>query len=359
MNEPLCLLPRTLRRALFASLAAVSAVGLVACSGSDLLPDFGDEPQWHASEPLTGENPFGLYIARTASSQIGTPYLLGGQTPGRGFDCSGLVQWVYSQYGISVPRQTTGQQHVGKPVSLSQAMAGDLIVFRSGSARNGLHTGIMTSRTTFVHAPRQGFRTREETVNSYWKRHLLTIRRVSDFSLVMDADEAAALIDKAQASRVAIKPIPRQKVRVAQTEPSTPPETPAVSVTPIAVADPGRPIPAAQAALPQAPELRSPLEKDSGQASRASSDGYSESADPLLAILQQSAPGAKPAPAAAAPGVKPPVKGKTAPKAKPRKVRKASAKNAKRAAANKASAKNAKRAAAKKVPAKARKPSIK
>ena len=334
MNEPVCLLPRTLRRALFASLAAVSAVGLVGCSGLDLLPDFGDEPLWHSSEPLTGENPFGLYIARTASSQIGTPYRLGGQTPGKGFDCSGLVQWVYSQYGISVPRQTTGQRHVGKPVSLSQAMAGDLIVFRSGSARNGLHTGIMTSRTTFVHAPRQGFRTREESINSYWKRHLLTIRRVSDFSLVMDADEAAALIDKAQASRVAIKPMPRPKVRVAQSAPATPPEAPAVSVTPVAVAEPGRPIPAAQAALPQAPELRSPLEKEMGQTPRAPLVGYSESADPLLSVIEQSAPGAKPAPAAAAAsGVKPPAKGKAAPKARPKKARKPSTKGARPAAA--------------------------
>ncbi len=152
---------------------------------------------------------FGRNIATTASRQIGTPYRLGGQTPGKGFDCSGLVQWVYSQYGISVPRQTTGQQHVGRAVKLSEAMAGDLVVFRSGSAPHGLHTGIMTSHTTFVHAPRTGFNIREESINSYWRPRLISVRRVSDFSLVMNADEAAALIDKRQAVRLPPTPSAR------------------------------------------------------------------------------------------------------------------------------------------------------
>ena len=199
---------------------------------------------------------FGRNIATTASRQIGTPYRLGGQTPGKGFDCSGLVQWVYSQYGISVPRQTTGQQHVGRAVKLSEAMAGDLVVFRSGSAPHGLHTGIMTSHTTFVHAPRTGFNIREESINSYWRPRLISVRRVSDFSLVMNADEAAALIDKRQAVRLP----PTPSARTQGHRLSIPAAAASVSNKPLAPTSTlaGTPV---QAALPTAPELKSPLQK--------------------------------------------------------------------------------------------------
>jgi len=212
MLEPVRLMHLSLRQTLLACLAAAAA-SLSGCA----LTDEPVEPVAVIQEPVEEfvgppeARPFGMYIARTAASQIGTPYRLGGQTPGKSFDCSGLVQWAYSQYGISVPRQSTGQRRVGKSISLSEAMAGDLIIFKSSSAVHGLHTGIMTSRRTFVHAPRQGFKIREESVNSYWRRHLLSIRRVSDFSLVMTAEEVDELIDRAQSSQVAIKPLPRPK----------------------------------------------------------------------------------------------------------------------------------------------------
>ena len=212
MLEPVRLMHLSLRQTLLACLAAAAA-SLSGCA----LTDEPVEPVAVIQEPVEEfvgppeARPFGMYIARTAASQIGTPYRLGGQTPGKSFDCSGLVQWAYSQYGISVPRQSTGQRRVGKSISLSEAMAGDLIIFKSSSAVHGLHTGIMTSRRTFVHAPRQGFKIREESVNSYWRRHLLSIRRVSDFSIVMTAEEVDELIDRAQSSQVAIKPLPRPK----------------------------------------------------------------------------------------------------------------------------------------------------
>ncbi|PZS36929.1 MAG: peptidase [Pseudonocardiales bacterium] len=63
-----------------------------------------------------------------ALAQQGTPYVYGGAAPG-GFDCSGLVQWIYKQVGITLPRTAAAQSTVGHPVSLNQLQPGDLIFF--------------------------------------------------------------------------------------------------------------------------------------------------------------------------------------------------------------------------------------
>lgn len=52
-------------------------------------------------------------VITAAESQLGVPYVWGGESPGRGFDCSGLVQWAYAQAGISIPRTTYEQADVG------------------------------------------------------------------------------------------------------------------------------------------------------------------------------------------------------------------------------------------------------
>lgn len=79
------------------------------------------------------------------------PYVLGGNTPA-GWDCSGFVQYVYAQFGISLPRVSGAQATVGRPVAdLSQAMPGDIIA-------NGSHAAIYIGNGTVVNAanPDQG-----------------------------------------------------------------------------------------------------------------------------------------------------------------------------------------------------------
>jgi hypothetical protein len=79
-----------------------------------------------------------------AQSFLGTPYLWGGASPG-GFDCSGLVQYCYKQFGISLPRTSESQIGVGTPIpvgppgnELGNALPGDLVFFNNAS-----HEGIV------------------------------------------------------------------------------------------------------------------------------------------------------------------------------------------------------------------------
>jgi cell wall-associated NlpC family hydrolase len=91
---------------------------------------------------------------QAALSQRGVPYQWGGETPGDGFDCSGLMQWAWGQAGISLPRSAAAQFGPGKSVSRSDLQAGDVVFFGT-SASNIYHVGMMVSPTEFVHAPAQ------------------------------------------------------------------------------------------------------------------------------------------------------------------------------------------------------------
>ena len=64
-----------------------------------------------------------------AVSQIGVPYVWGGETPGQGFDCSGLVQWAWARAGFTIPRTTETQWPALRHVPLSQLQPGDLLFY--------------------------------------------------------------------------------------------------------------------------------------------------------------------------------------------------------------------------------------
>jgi cell wall-associated NlpC family hydrolase len=62
-----------------------------------------------------------------AESQLGVPYVWGGETAGKAFDCSGLTQWAYSKAGVTIPRVAADQQKVGTSVPVNQTQPGDLL----------------------------------------------------------------------------------------------------------------------------------------------------------------------------------------------------------------------------------------
>jgi len=89
-------------------------------------------------------------VVWTALQYLGVPYVWGGTTP-RGFDCSGLAQYVYAKHGVALPRVSYQQAYAGEPVN-GELMPADLVFF--GNPIH--HVGIYIGGGYFVHAPRTG-----------------------------------------------------------------------------------------------------------------------------------------------------------------------------------------------------------
>jgi cell wall-associated NlpC family hydrolase len=122
----------------------------------------------------------GRAIAQFALGFRGVPYRLGGADPG-GFDCSGLVQYVFAQYGLSVPRVVEQQWEIGDKVKPADIEPGDLIFFNTKKRGDGAsHVAIAIGRDSFVHAPNATGVVRIETLGStYWGSRYIGARRVT------------------------------------------------------------------------------------------------------------------------------------------------------------------------------------
>ena len=111
---------------------------------------------------------------------VGTPYRTAGSDPGIGFDCSGLVVFVYRDAaGLALPRGTVDQFALKAPAPSPKAMrTGDLVFFATG--KNGVsHVGIYVGEGRFVHAPNHGGRVRLDRLDdAYWNPRYRGARRV-------------------------------------------------------------------------------------------------------------------------------------------------------------------------------------
>jgi cell wall-associated NlpC family hydrolase len=97
------------------------------------------------------DGPTGADVVADAKRYLGVPYTWGGTNPATGLDCSGLVQRVMKDLGVSVPRTVSEQRNSGQEVgSLAQAKPGDLLVFGSH------HVGIYVGNGKMLHAPHTG-----------------------------------------------------------------------------------------------------------------------------------------------------------------------------------------------------------
>ena len=95
----------------------------------------------------------GNNVVSFAESLIGVPYVYGGTTPS-GFDCSGFVQYVYSHFGINLPRTTTQQENCGTQIPVSQAQPGDLYFW--GNKGSAYHVAICIGNGQYIAAPEPG-----------------------------------------------------------------------------------------------------------------------------------------------------------------------------------------------------------
>ncbi|HEY4583303.1 MAG TPA: C40 family peptidase [Lysobacter sp.] len=132
--------------------------------------------QANANPPASGRV---QSVLSRAFALLGTPYRWGG-TSTEGFDCSGLVGYVFrNSLGIELPRVSRDMARTGEQVERAQLSAGDLVFF-STKSRGVDHVGIYIGEGKFLHAPRTG---RDVTVSSlesgYWSQKFLLGRRVA------------------------------------------------------------------------------------------------------------------------------------------------------------------------------------
>ena len=130
-----------------------------------------------SSAALKGESSKASTIISKAKSYLGVPYVWGGTSPS-GFDCSGLIQYVFQQNGISLPRTTTEQVKTGIYVSKSNLQPGDL-VFLQNTYRQGVsHVGIYIGDGQMIHASSSKGVVISNLSSSYYTQHYHSARRV-------------------------------------------------------------------------------------------------------------------------------------------------------------------------------------
>lgn len=132
-----------------------------------------------APVPLPKPRTFaGETVASTALGLRGVRYRLGGADLS-GFDCSGLVRYVFAQFGIEVPRQVHEQYRAGERVKPTGIKPGDLLFF-STKGPGPTHVAIAIGGDRFVHAPTSTGVVRVEALSSgYWGSRYLGARRIA------------------------------------------------------------------------------------------------------------------------------------------------------------------------------------
>lgn len=126
--------------------------------------------------PVSGSD-----VVAFAQQFIGTPYVWAGNDLSKGVDCSGLVQQVLKNFGISVPRTTYDMIGVGKGVKMNELQAGDLVFFDNDGSKAGPdHVGIYIGDGKMIEAPRPGKNVQISRIDDgYWGKYFMGGRRVS------------------------------------------------------------------------------------------------------------------------------------------------------------------------------------
>lgn len=161
----------------FRYIAIVILALLAACGG----PQSKRESLSHTTPSTQRQGNVGPNdILFRAIGLVGTPYRWGGNDPQSGFDCSGLVVYVFRDVaGIQLPRTVQEISNIDEPAVHRNALVpGDLIFFNT-EGRHLSHIGIYVGEGRFVHAPNEGGTVRLDRLdNRYWDAHYDSAKRI-------------------------------------------------------------------------------------------------------------------------------------------------------------------------------------
>lgn len=154
---------------------------LAACGHDNVRPGPPGDPQtarhWPVMQPVDPVAANAVVIR--ALGLVGTPYRYGGNTPEGGFDCSGLVNYVYSDMlDLRLPRTSRQlSEYQGPRIAPERLAASDLVFF--GNSGTVTHVGIYVGEGRFVHAPSSGGTVRLDRLDGhYWRDHYSGSRRI-------------------------------------------------------------------------------------------------------------------------------------------------------------------------------------
>ena len=111
-------------------------------------------------------------VVQAGLAQIGTPYVYGGASPAKGFDCSGLTYYAHHSAGLTIPRVARKQHQASKPVKGNRPRPGDMVFFKTGPST--YHVGLMVDKERFVHASTSRRQVRLDRLDKpYWQARYL------------------------------------------------------------------------------------------------------------------------------------------------------------------------------------------
>jgi cell wall-associated NlpC family hydrolase len=137
-----------------------------------LVPSLIPLPRHLMASPAEESRAFGQRVAAYARHFLGIRYSWGGISPRTGFDCSGLVRFVYGHFGIPLPHSSWGDLGLGRRVSRRWIRPGDLVFFSGAS-----HVGIYVGRGRFIDAPHTGAVVRISTMHGWYGASYYGARR--------------------------------------------------------------------------------------------------------------------------------------------------------------------------------------
>lgn len=186
LTTNLCRHPTCLRRDIRGAVLIVALAFLAGCASAPRKP----QPTFKASHstladlPARAPSPASAAEANDilfrAIALVGTPYRWGGNTPAGGFDCSGLVDYIYqTAIGRRLPRNSRDMAAMdGHTVQrMTQLASGDLVFFASSGDIS--HVGVYVGKGRFVHAPNSGGTVRLDDIDGpYWREHFAYGKRL-------------------------------------------------------------------------------------------------------------------------------------------------------------------------------------